>query len=114
MDGESVWSALLEALPTLILHSIPYGISNLVEIEQRMASWEQRLRNEEGFTALTYRINTQEEAKNRDHIKETESEKRSKRIARAKRLATEGAYSKAVQGMDGGTKILDTMQQIHY
>eukprot|EP00972_Heterocapsa_arctica_P090147 13297855-Heterocapsa_arctica.AAC.1 len=77
-----------------------------------MAAWEHGLRSKEGFTTLLYRINTQEEAKHRDQAKETESEKRTKRAARAKRLATEGALSKAVQGMDGGTKDLDNDQQI--
>eukprot|EP00972_Heterocapsa_arctica_P101784 14995469-Heterocapsa_arctica.AAC.1 len=40
-----------------------------------MAAWEHGLRNEEGFTTLLYRIYTQEEAKTRDHVKETESER---------------------------------------
>eukprot|EP00972_Heterocapsa_arctica_P096896 14295259-Heterocapsa_arctica.AAC.1 len=91
MDKELEWSILMEAFPKLILHSIPYGISTVVEMEQRMAMWEQGVRNEDGFTALLYRINTQEEANNWDNDKETEGETRSKRVARAKRLATEGA-----------------------
>eukprot|EP00972_Heterocapsa_arctica_P081680 12039230-Heterocapsa_arctica.AAC.1 len=69
MDGDSTWSTLLEAYPKLILRT--------------------------GLRTLLHRINLQEEAKNRDNDKETESEKRSKRAARAKRLATEGALFKA-------------------
>eukprot|EP00972_Heterocapsa_arctica_P072722 10735099-Heterocapsa_arctica.AAC.1 len=60
-------------------------------MEQCMAMWEQGVNNEGGFTALLLRITTQEEAKNRDQYKETESETTTKRAARAKRLATEGA-----------------------
>eukprot|EP00972_Heterocapsa_arctica_P103128 15197598-Heterocapsa_arctica.AAC.1 len=65
MEGDQVWSTLLEALPQLalpqlVLHAIPYGISNAVEIEQRMAAWEHGTRNEEGYTSLLYRIHTQE------------------------------------------------------
>eukprot|EP00972_Heterocapsa_arctica_P027030 3975261-Heterocapsa_arctica.AAC.1 len=77
-----------------------------------MAAWEHGLRNEEGFTNLFYRSHTQEEAKTRDNTKETESEQITKRAARAKRLAAEGAFAKAVQGMDGGTKELDKGQQM--
>eukprot|EP00972_Heterocapsa_arctica_P051169 7522183-Heterocapsa_arctica.AAC.1 len=43
-----------------------------------------------------------------------QSEQRTKRAARAKRLAAEGALSKAVQGMDGGTRDLDKGQQMMY
>eukprot|EP00972_Heterocapsa_arctica_P036682 5400940-Heterocapsa_arctica.AAC.1 len=41
MDKEQEWSTLMEAFPKFIFHSIPYGISNMVEMEQQMAMWEQ-------------------------------------------------------------------------
>eukprot|EP00972_Heterocapsa_arctica_P085313 12573409-Heterocapsa_arctica.AAC.1 len=64
-------------------------------MEQRMAAWEHGTRNEEGYTSLLYRTHTQEEAKTRDDNKEIESDKRTKKAARAKRLAAEGALAKA-------------------
>eukprot|EP00972_Heterocapsa_arctica_P066979 9884886-Heterocapsa_arctica.AAC.1 len=94
-EGDTIWGILLESYPKLILHSIPYGISAIVELEQRLALWEQGIATGMGLTTLLHRINLQEEAKNRDGDKETEGEKRSKRAARAKRLASEGALSKA-------------------
>ena len=40
LDDDLTWAALCEAFSALVLHGVPYGVSNVVELEQRMAMWE--------------------------------------------------------------------------
>ena len=99
LEGDRAWAVLAEAFPTLVLHGIPYGISNVVELEQRLAAWEAG-----DLSGLVTRIQHQEAGREKDARALTEGAKRNLAGARARRLAKEGARSKAVGSLRGGIK----------
>ena len=80
---------------------MPYGTSEVVEFEQRMAHWEQG-----EWTQLLNRIRLQSEAKQRDVQRLSTSDAASAAGRKARRLAQGGARSKAVQRLRGGIKAM--------
>jgi hypothetical protein len=92
-----------------MLYAIPAKMSPVVELERRLALWEAVQ-----FEELLLRIQLQAEARNQVLKNASASNVKAGAPKRARRLAKEGARSKAVSGLHGGVKQLSPEQQRHW
>jgi hypothetical protein len=92
LDNDASWSVLLEAFTTLVFFGLPYGTSEVIEFEQRISHWE---RGE--LVELLNRIRLQSEAKQKDIQRLSELDAATQAGRRARRLAQEGARSRAFE-----------------
>ncbi len=107
LDGDETWAVLLYAFTRLVFYSMPYGMSPVPELEQRLAHWEAA-----EFSELLARIQAQAAGKQREIFRSAQT-LRSSQLAgkRARRLAKENAKAKAVAGLQGGVKQLTPDEQ---
>jgi hypothetical protein len=88
------------------LYSIPRNVPAVIELEQRLALWE-----DQNFDGLLVRVQKQAESRNIILGESLKTGANKAASQRARRLAKEGARSKAVAGLQGGIKPLTTEQQ---
>ena len=106
LAGDGPWAALAEAHAKLLLYAIPWNVPAVAELEQRAALWEER-----NFEGLLLRIQRQAESRNKRVQQMVASTNNRSAPKRARRMAKEGARSKAVSGLQGGIKRLTPQQQ---
>jgi hypothetical protein len=90
-------------------YAIPAKMAPVVELERRLGLWEASQ-----FEELLLRIQLQAEARNQVLKNASTSNVKAGAPKRARRLAKEGARSKAVSGLQGGVKQLSPEQQRHW
>ena len=107
LEGDSTWSVMIECFSKLVFFGMPYGMSPVVELEQRLAHWEAS-----EFTQLLTRILAQAAGKYKDLARRSQMHSTDKLAGkRARRLAKEGARAKGVAGLQGGIKQLTAAEQ---
>jgi len=110
LEGDGVWSELLESFTKLVMYGMPAGVSPLVEFEQRLAHWEAK-----EFAALLTRIQLQCVAKQKEVQRQSAAcSRKMLNGRRAKRIAREGAKAKALQSLQGGVRQSTADEQRDY
>ena len=106
LDGEDTWGTLQQALFKVLLYGIPSGVTAECELTARLLLWR-----EDRWDELLLRVEAQAGQRSTNIERENTRKKRTATAARAKRLAREGARSKAVAGLKGGIKKLTPAEQ---
>ena len=99
LDGEETWATLQQALFKVVLYGIPSGITADAEITARMTLW-----SDGRWEELPVRVEAQAGQRGANIARDNTMKQRSAAAARVKRLAREGARSKAVGGLQGASK----------
>ena len=106
LDGEGTWGTLQQVLFKVVLYGIPSGVTVECELTARLILW-----NEGRWEELLLRVETQAAQRSVNIKRENARKQRSAAAARAKRLAREGARSKAAGCLKGGVKTLTPEEQ---
>jgi len=109
LEADETWATLQQALFKVVLYGIPSGITADAELAARMTLW-----SDGRWEELLQRVEAQASQRGGNIERDNESKKRSAKAARARRLAREGAHSKAVAGLRGGIKTMSVEDQRRY
>ena len=106
LEEEKTWITLQQGLSKLVLYGIPSGITVGAELAERLTLW-----GDDGWEELLVRVESQAGQRGANVERENKQKNRDPAAARTKRLAREGARSKAVNGLSGEVKLLTHEEQ---